>query len=163
MVRRRISDRLQAKFDSADVVQSVWVHVLRRLQGQALRLTNTSHLEAILVTEARHRLTDRLRHYHVALEREQSFNEGNRGPKACPSQQPAPGDIVQADQLWERMLTLCPPTHRQVLQLKRDGHSLTEIAARTGFHEGSVRRILRQLARNLAAQEPSLNLSAPRS
>ena len=31
LVRRQLSDQLRAKFDSADVVQSVWVQVVRRL------------------------------------------------------------------------------------------------------------------------------------
>jgi DNA-binding IclR family transcriptional regulator len=34
--------------------------------------------------------------------------------------------------------------------LKRQGLLLTEIAARTGLHEGSIRRILYDLARRLA-------------
>ena len=35
-------------------------------------------------------------------------------------------------------------------ELRRQGLPLTEVAARTGFHEGSVRRILRRLASELA-------------
>ena len=42
------------------------------------------------------------------------------------------------------------PDHHELLRLKRQGLPLQEIAARTGLHEGSVRRILRQLARQLA-------------
>jgi RNA polymerase sigma-70 factor (ECF subfamily) len=48
------------------------------------------------------------------------------------------------------MLDLCPPEHREVLRLKREGATSAEIAARTGLHEGSVRRILCTLARRLA-------------
>ena len=59
------------------------------------------------------------------------------------------------DDLWQRMLALCPPAHHELLQLKRHGLTLVEIAQRTGLHEGSVRRILRQLARQMAVtQEP---------
>ena len=47
------------------------------------------------------------------------------------------------------MLDLCPPEHHEVLVLRREGLPLVEIAARTGLHEGSVRRILRRLAREL--------------
>ena len=53
------------------------------------------------------------------------------------------------------MLELCPPEHHDVLRLRREGLRLEDIASLTGLHEGSVRRILRQLARQLAlAQEP---------
>jgi RNA polymerase sigma-70 factor (ECF subfamily) len=69
--------------------------------------------------------------------------------------EPRPSEVAQAGELWERMLALCPPEHHEVLRLRRQGVLLTEIASRTGLHEGSVRRILRQLARQLALdQEP---------
>jgi RNA polymerase sigma-70 factor (ECF subfamily) len=70
------------------------------------------------------------------------------------SRQPHPGEVLQADDLWERMLALCPPEHHELLRLKREGLRLTEIAARTGMHEGSVRRVLRQLARRLVFDGP---------
>ncbi|HEV3255965.1 MAG TPA: sigma-70 family RNA polymerase sigma factor [Gemmataceae bacterium] len=152
VVRRRISDRLRAKFDSEDVVQSVWVHVLRRLRTAGLRLANAAHLEAMLRTEARHRLTDRLRRYQSALDREQPFLESNAAV-APASSQARPSETVQADQLWEKMLALCPSRHHDLLRLRREGMSLGRIAARTGMHEGSIRRILRRLARQLATQE----------
>ena len=49
------------------------------------------------------------------------------------------------------MLTLCPVSHRDLLLMRRQGCSLAEIAQRTGLHESSVRRILYDLARRLAA------------
>jgi RNA polymerase sigma-70 factor (ECF subfamily) len=48
------------------------------------------------------------------------------------------------------MCEQCPPAHREILVLKRQGLLLSEIAARTGLHEGSIRRILYDLARRLA-------------
>jgi RNA polymerase sigma-70 factor (ECF subfamily) len=49
------------------------------------------------------------------------------------------------------MNKLCPPGHRQILRLKQQGLGLAEIAARVGMHEGSVRRILYELAKRLTA------------
>ena len=74
-----------------------------------------------------------------------------------PAAQPRPSEFVQAEDLWERMLALCPPGHHDLLRLKRQGLPLAEIAARTGLHEGSVRRVLRQLARQLAFTTPPLS------
>jgi RNA polymerase sigma-70 factor (ECF subfamily) len=64
--------------------------------------------------------------------------------------------VVQAEELWDTMLDLCPPEHHPVLVLRREGLPLAEIAARTGLHEGSVRRILRRLARELALRAEPL-------
>jgi RNA polymerase sigma-70 factor (ECF subfamily) len=153
MVRRRLSDRLRAKFDSGDVVQSVWVHLLHRQRATGLHLNSPEQLQALLLLEVRHRLFDRFRHYHHSLEHEQPMLEAEqRG--APSSQEPRPSEMVQADQLWEKMLALCLPDHQELLKLKRQGLSLVEIAAQTGMHEGSVRRIFRRLARQLAFVEP---------
>jgi RNA polymerase sigma-70 factor (ECF subfamily) len=74
------------------------------------------------------------------------------------SPEPRPSEVAQAGDLWEKMLALCPPEHHELLRLRRQGLLLTEIAARTGLHEGSVRRILRQLARQLALEQEPLAL-----
>jgi RNA polymerase sigma-70 factor (ECF subfamily) len=153
LVRRSLPGPLRAKFDSIDVVQSVWVQVLHALREGAWQITDRARLLALLVTVARRRLVSRYRHHGLALDREEP---GVADLEALPApRQPRPSEVAQAGELWERMLALCPPEHHEVLRLRRQGLRLGEIAARTGLHEGSVRRIIRQLARRLAlAQEP---------
>jgi hypothetical protein len=58
--------------------------------------------------------------------------------------------VVQAEDLWEQMLALCPPAHHELLRLKQRGLPVAEIAARSGLHESSVRRILYDLERRFA-------------
>ena len=62
---------------------------------------------------------------------------------------PRPGQVVPVEELWETISDSCPPGHRPILELKRQSLSLAEIASRVGLHEGSVRRILSDLARRL--------------
>jgi RNA polymerase sigma-70 factor (ECF subfamily) len=50
------------------------------------------------------------------------------------------------------MLALCAPEHQELLRLKRQGLAMDDLAARTGLHPGSIRRVLRNLARKLALQ-----------
>lgn len=150
VVRRSLPGRLRAKFDSMDVVQSVWVHLLHGLRKAAWEFPDRGRLLALLVTITRRRLISRVRHHQTALQREQpgaDFLDHFPAPR-----QPRPSEVVEADELWTRMLALCPPGHRELLQLKRQGLSLAEIAARADMHEGSVRRILRQLSRQLALE-----------
>jgi RNA polymerase sigma-70 factor (ECF subfamily) len=154
LVRRSLPGPLRAKFDSIDVVQSVWVHVLRALRAGTLPITDRAHLQALLATVARRRLVSRYRHHRAALECEEG---GSADMNVLPaSRQPPPSEVVQADDLWEKMLALCPPEHHEVLRLRRQGLLLHEIATRTGLHEGSVRRILRRLARQLALEQEPL-------
>jgi RNA polymerase sigma-70 factor (ECF subfamily) len=155
VVRRQLPRRLRAKFDSVDVVQSVWVHVLRGFREAGWRFANPDQLRGFLVRVTRNRLTDRLRHFHTALDRERPL-PGTDPAGQLPAAGPRPSEVAQADDLWEKMLALCPPAHHEVLWLKRQGLLLAEIAARTGLHEGSIRRILRRLARQLAVRAEPL-------
>jgi DNA-directed RNA polymerase specialized sigma24 family protein len=80
-----------------------------------------------------------------------------------PSPKPRPSELAQAGDLWERILSHCPPEHRPILGLKRDGYSLAEIAERTGLHPDSIRRILRTLARAMAFDGQGAGTRSPES
>jgi RNA polymerase sigma-70 factor (ECF subfamily) len=148
VVRRQLSPELRAKFDSLDVVQSVWVHMLRRFREAGKRFSDAAHLRAFLVQLTQHRLIDRLRRFRSAVEHERPFARSPEDQFVSPA--PEPLEALQADELWEQLLDLCPPSHHDLLRLKRDGALTGEVADRTGLNEGSVRRILRALAGRLA-------------
>jgi RNA polymerase sigma-70 factor (ECF subfamily) len=149
VVRRMLPNTLRQKFDSVDVVQSVWADVLTGFREAGWRFNDVAHLKAFLVRATKNRFIDRVRQNRMALEHQQPLTADHL-PGAPEAPSPEPEDLVAADELWEKMLALCAPNHRQILTLKRDGCSLAEIAEKTGFHESSVRRILYDLARRLA-------------
>jgi RNA polymerase sigma factor (sigma-70 family) len=151
VVRRQLSARLRAKFDSIDIVQSVWADLLHGFREAAWRFADAAHLHAFLIKVARNRFIDRLRQHGHSLNQERPLCEVD--PEELPQcRESRPSEVAQADDLWEQMLTLCPPAHHELLKLKQQGLPLAEIAARTGLHEGSVRRILYDLARQLASK-----------
>jgi RNA polymerase sigma factor (sigma-70 family) len=150
---RHFPAALRAKFDPADIVQSVWADLLRGFREAGWRFIDADHLRGFLFVATRNRLIDRTRQHQKAVQREERLGEGDR-QQFLPSSQPRPSEIAQADDLWERIVAQCPAEHRPILRLKRDGYSLAEIAERTGLHPDSVRRILRTLARQLAFAHP---------
>jgi RNA polymerase sigma factor (sigma-70 family) len=148
-IRRRLSGALRTKLDSMDIVQSVWADVLSGFRDAGWRFTDRSHFRAFLVKVARNRLIDRRRQHHRAIKSERALEE--TAPAELPgARDPRPSEIAQGNELWKQMLEQCPPAHREVLILKRQGLYLSEIAARTGLHEGSIRRILYDLSRRMA-------------
>jgi RNA polymerase sigma-70 factor (ECF subfamily) len=151
VVRRQLPTKLRAKLDSSDLVQSMWAGLLGDVRRADWHFTDAAQLRAFLVKVTRNHLIDRFRHHKTALKREQPL-EDIRRTEAPVSREPRPSEVAQADELWDRMLALCPPAHRQILELRRMRLPLNEIAARTGLHEGSVRRILRKLSSQLAAE-----------
>ena len=76
---------------------------------------------------------------------------------------PRPSEVAQADELWDRILATCPPAHRELLRLKREGLAVAEIAERTGLHPSSVRRILYDLARRLGIARASDSTGRPKA
>jgi RNA polymerase sigma-70 factor (ECF subfamily) len=154
IVRRRLSAHLRARFDSADVAQSVWAQVVRRVEA-GWRVSTEADLRAMLGVIARRCAATRARGASRPPEQ-----HGTALATVPERRQPTPSQIVHATDLWERMLQLCAPEHRDVLRLRRDGLPLAEVAARTGLHEGSVRRILRHLFRELALSAGADGLSA---
>jgi RNA polymerase sigma-70 factor (ECF subfamily) len=152
VVRRQLSTWLRAKFDSVDVVQSVWADLLEGFRTAGWRFADADHLRAFLVKVTQNRFIDRLRqHQRVGLHEQQLFeNSASQGARAP---DPRPSEIVQAEDVWQQILALCPPSHHEVLKLKRQGLPLNDIAQRTGLHPSSVRRILYDLARRFAAKQ----------
>ncbi len=146
VVRRRLSPELRVKFDSVDIVQSVWVHVLKRFRVAGWRFATVAQLRSFLVQLTRHRFLDRLRRVKNAVEREEPLGQD----ALLPGSEPQPSEVAEADELWEQLLGLCPPAHHELLRLKRAGALTGEVAARTGLNEGSVRRILSALSGRLA-------------
>lgn len=152
MVRKRLNPSLRSKFDSMDVVQSVWADLLESYRAEGWQFTNRDHLRAFLTRVTYNHFFTHCRRNGPALDHEQPM-PAVESPVLPASEQPRPSQVVQADELWKTIVDFCPPTHRQILDLKRQGLQLAEIAARTGLHEGSVRRILYELARRLAAEK----------
>lgn len=153
VVRRHLPERLRAKLDSADVVQSVWADIVDGFRTADWHFASSAQLRAFLVKATRNRLHDALRRHHTAMEKERPLGDAGAEP-AVAARQPRPSEVAQADDVWDKLLSLCPPDHHDVLRLRRQGLQLQEIAERTGLHEGSVRRILRKLARQIALDGP---------
>jgi RNA polymerase sigma-70 factor (ECF subfamily) len=153
VVRRHLPTGLRTRFDSEDVVQSVWRSFLQGFQQSGRRFADVDHLRAFLIHATRNRLIDRVRQHGPAVEREQRLTDACQ--TELPAREPRPSHHMREAELWQRVLALCPAEHRELIRLKRDGYSLEEIAQRCGLHRDSVRRVLRGLARRLAF-EPAL-------
>jgi RNA polymerase sigma-70 factor (ECF subfamily) len=159
IVRGRLPTRVRSRFDSADVVQSAWISILSGLRDGRWRFRDAGHLRAFLVRVVLCRLYDRARTALDQCGRELSPVDPERDRAGG---DPSPSEHARADEVWARLLAVCPPQYHAVLHGRRAGDSCDEIAARTGRHPGSVRRILRQLARRVAFDESSAD-TGPRA
>ncbi len=149
VVRRQLPSRLQAKFDSVDVVQSVWADLLHGYRSGAWQFADAKRLQAFLIQVTRNRFIDKFRKHRTAFEREQHLGALHTSEMPACAMPQAP-DVLAAEELFQQMLELSPPEHQELLRLKRQGLPMEELVERTGLHPGSIRRILRNLARKMA-------------
>jgi RNA polymerase sigma-70 factor (ECF subfamily) len=148
VIHRRISGSLRAKFDSADIVQSVWVDFVDGLQKSKWAFENLAQFRAFLVKMTRNRFIDRLRKHRQSLQREVALPAQNVEALLA-DRCPRVSENFYADELWQQMVEACPTAHYELLALKRQGATIAEIAHRTNLHESSVRRILYDIARRV--------------
>ena len=154
VVRRLLPAAMRTKFDSIDVVQSVYGDVLTAFRSGGMRFTNVAQLRAFLTKATRNRFIDRLRQHQTGVRLEQRLDDSNAEPLP-ESPRPSPSESAAAEELWGRLLALCPPEHHELLRLRRMGATTAQIAQRVGMHEGSVRRVLRELSIRLACDTAS--------
>ena len=150
VIRRRLPQGLRMQFDSTDVVQSLWGHLLSGFRAARWHFATPAHLASFLMQAALNRLRDRLRRQRLA--RRVALPPGEEPADRSAAGPPSAEAQAEAEDLWQRMLQCCPARHRGLLTLKRQGYSLAEIANRTGLHPSSVRRILYDLASRLAVE-----------
>ncbi len=150
-VGRRLSRRLRTLVDSNDVVQSVFADLIDGVRRKGWRFDTRAHLYALLRRIAMRRVADRYQKHKQGMERERSLVETESKDQPA-ARWPRPSEVAQGHELWDRLIDACPPAHQEVVRLRRNGLRLAEIATRTGLHEGSVRRILYELARRLSLE-----------
>jgi DNA-directed RNA polymerase specialized sigma24 family protein len=129
VVRRRLPARLREEFDASDVMRRVETDFVNGCRAGAWRFEGRARVRAFLVKVVRDRFLERT------------------GQKPADASHPA---VARAEERWERLLRLCPPDHRGLVQMRRQGLLPAEIAVRLRLPEAEVRRILGDLACRLA-------------
>jgi RNA polymerase sigma factor (sigma-70 family) len=150
-VRLRIGDgRLRRAFDSQDVSQSVLASFFARAGSGEYELERPEQLGRLLMTMARNRLVSRTR-------RERRLVRDVRRVVADPGvldqvsdRQPTPSQLVSRKEQLERLREALSTNEHQILELRAQGMTWDEVAAKLGGN-GQARRV--QLSRGLKRLE----------
>lgn len=156
VIRRQISRDLQARFDAEDILQSIWADLVVGFRAGSWQFNSSAELRAFLILAARNRLIDRARQANAQSRFQTQISHDQFGQVPAHAS-PTPSEWAQANDLWDQLLDLCPPQHRVIVEKKRDGMSLKEIAESTQLHPSSIRRILYDLARRLGNRRTTLD------
>jgi RNA polymerase sigma factor (sigma-70 family) len=148
VVRRQLPRLLRSRFDSLDLLQSVWGSFFHRIRTGPNDLQEEENLIAFLAWAARNKVIDEYR--RASSQRQDINREAPFRPEKGNEQDPlaagdTPSQIAQARETYKRLHDLLPEDRRVILELKAAGYSSKEIGERLGISERTVQRVLREL------------------
>lgn len=153
VIRRRMNPRLRGRFDSEDFAQAVWATFFGHLPEIA-EFSRGAQLVQFLTRVASNKVIDAGRRAQVR--NEQSVDDLAAGFQGSSDRrlrvsEPTPSQHAVARESWDHLLHDECDDDRQLLELRRQGLTQQEIAAKLGISERQVRRVLSRLARKLSA------------
>jgi RNA polymerase sigma-70 factor (ECF subfamily) len=154
-VRLHLEDRRLCRvFDSMDVCQSVLASFFVRVAAGQYDLEQPGQLVRLLVTMARNKLASAARKQRQQ-KRDQRRTTGADGLHELPADDASPSELLVGKELLERVRRELSAEELQLAELRGDGLSWDEIAARLGG-KAQARRV--QLARALDRAARTLGL-----
>jgi RNA polymerase sigma-70 factor (ECF subfamily) len=146
-VRRKLSRSLRSKFDSVDFVQSVWASFFEHRDrvgdfptpNQLVKYLGLM-AQSKVINESRRRLASQ----KADVGREVSLERSSLH-RSLVSPGPTASEVFIAEESVERMAAGQSTRRKQVLALKRSGHSNIAIADRLRVSVKAVERIIRVL------------------
>src|SRR5258708_974551 len=151
LARSRLSGRLARHVDPEDVVQSAYRSFFIGARDGRYALQRSGDLWRLLVAITMHKLQHQVeRHTAVkrAVGREFHFEDDSSlfGLEASAlAREPAPAEAAALADTLEHMLRGLEPVKRHMIELRLQGYSLDEIAAKVRRSERTVRRVLEQV------------------
>jgi len=149
VVRRRLSTPMRSLYESTDFYSDV----MKSLAASADRLDFESFdsLVAFLVKVAEQKVVDEYRRVHAMkrdIKRQQTLNpfddEGDR-PGGLASDEPTASQFAVATESEEQLLAGKSDVEREVIAMKQDGYSPSEISERVGWSLRTIQRFFKKL------------------
>lgn len=153
LARSKLSEKLRRKLDPEDIVQSAMRTFFARAQNGNFEIQESSDLWALLATITRTKLLKKAEFYRQQkrdLDRDQHLNHSSND-HPCEMLATTPTDeeaVILADELTNLMKSL-EPLPNQILELRLNGVSITEISVKVKRSERTVRRHLENLRETL--------------
>ncbi|HVK16457.1 MAG TPA: sigma-70 family RNA polymerase sigma factor [Fimbriiglobus sp.] len=154
-VRMQLEDQqLNRAFDSMDVCQSVLASFFLRTAAGEYDLERPEQLVGLLVTMARNKLASAARReYRVRRDARRVSEAAAEGLDRVPDAEDSPGEVLATKELLEQFRQSLSDQERQIVELRGDGLTWADVAARLGGTAQSrrmqlsraVERVVREL------------------
>lgn len=150
LAKRRIGQRLAGRFDPEDVLQSAFRTFFVHLKDGDFSFEHADDLFKLLVRLTVRKALRRIQ-YHLAAKRDPNAEvvgrEDHDPLDRLAGQEPTPDVAVAMVDELEAFMARLEPFERSVLELKLQGHTSAEIAARLNTYDRKVRRSIERMER----------------
>ncbi|MGE3805738.1 MAG: RNA polymerase sigma factor [Gemmataceae bacterium] len=161
LAHSRLSARLAARVGPEDVVQSVYCSFFAGARAGRYVLEQSGDLWRLLVTITVNKVQHQWKR-HTSAKRSVNVESPQAGPEdgSLPlspemlAREPSPDESAALAELLEQLMTGLDPVHRQIFELRLQGHQCNEIAERTGRSRPTVRRVLDNIKQQLEQGAP---------
>ncbi len=156
LARIRLSQRLASRVDPEDIVQSVFRTFFKRLKAGEFQIEEQDDLCKLLVRITVHKALRQVA-YHKAVKRDYSKEKRQNDETQDQlvqllGREPSPEVEVAFLNQLEHFLDRLQPMERDILEMRMQGHSNEEIAAKLGIYDRKIRRVIERV-RLIAEQE----------
>jgi RNA polymerase sigma-70 factor (ECF subfamily) len=163
LAEEHLSRKLAARLDGEDVVQSVFRTFFQRTARGEFRIDSSSQLWRLLVkiTVLKARAQGRR---HAADKRDvgaEAAAGGDAWLQEALTREPGPEEAAALVDQVEHLLRGLPALYCHVLEMRLEGHSVADVAARHGVSRQTVYRALELLQRRYAEAANFSSESAP--
>lgn len=145
LVRTRLSDKVAARFDPEDVVQSVYRSFFSNARDNRYVLERSGDLWRLLVAMAMRKVVTQVRHENAerrSVQREQALpNVGDEFGSFAEvlGREPSPADASAVLDELEQLMRGLDPVARRILEMRLQGYRTQEIAVEVHRSDRMVR------------------------
>lgn len=161
LARKKISPKLNPRFDAEDVVQSAYRSFFRKAKDEKIVLTRSGDLWRVLASFTFHKTLKRI---------EQETGDGNHPDREVRGSvwlsgaiqgEPPPDQVASVLEILQLYMDRLSPRDRLILELRLQGESTVEIAEELKQHtqqlgegvaqvqEATIRRVIREAKKEL--------------
>jgi len=148
----QLSRKLAGRLDGEDVVQSVFRTFFRRSAAGEFQVDASDQLWRLLLTITLRKVRAKAR-FEKAEKRDAGVEAGDIGLFEAAAREPGPDDAAALVDQIAALLHGLPPLYARLLDLKLQGHQVTEIAAELGVSRQTVHRALNLFQQRLTTTE----------
>jgi RNA polymerase sigma-70 factor (ECF subfamily) len=154
VARRQMGSKLARRVDPEDIIQSTYRSLFVRMQDGEYELGDGHDLWKLLVTMTLNKVRRKAKFHRTArrdMAKDQSLGAEAVLPAAghASDRGPSPEDAAELVDELQTVLERLKPSEREIVELRLQGCSTSEISQETGRAERSVRRVLQHLGERL--------------